>query len=190
MCEWSDETVGELLEKVEKNGQTQNTVVIYLHDTGWIQNPESPNYAPKSKQSPYDGGIRTPIMIRWPGQVKPGVSERLALSTDLAPTILAATGGKPTPEMPGLNLPDMKRLAGRTAIFGEIFEHNAVDVHKPAANLKYRWVVEGEWKLIVPHEPNIQGGKPELYNLARDPDEKEDLAGKNPEKVAELTRKL
>lgn len=189
MCEWFDETIGELLAKLEKNGQAKDTLVIYLHDNGWIQDPDSPNYAPKSKRSPYDGGLRTPIIVKWPGKVKLGESDRLASSIDLAPTILAATGGRPTPQMPGLNLLEAKAVAARTAVFGEVFEHNAVDIRNPAANLQYRWVVDGHWKLIVPHAPNVKGG-PELYDLSNDPDEKDNLAAKQPEKVAELTKRL
>ena len=82
------------------------------------------------------------------------------------------------------------RRAARTAIFGEVFEHNAVDIHKPSANLQYRWIVEGHWKLIVPHERNVPGGLPELYDLLKDPDEKDNLAKKLPEKVADLTQKV
>lgn len=190
MCEWFDETVGDLLSKLEKNGQADNTIVIYLHDNGWIQDTESPTYAPRSKRSPNEGGIRTPIIVRWPGKVKPGASDQLAESIDLVPTVLAAAGRKPTPDMPGIDLLDTKALAGRTAVFGEIFEHNAIDIHNPAANLQYRWVVSGTWKLIVPHAPNIKDGKPELYDLAADPAEKANLADKQPERVAELSRKL
>jgi uncharacterized sulfatase len=62
MCEWFDETVGDLLSKLEKNGQAENTVVIYLHDNGWIQDPESANYAPGSKRSPNDGGYARPSL--------------------------------------------------------------------------------------------------------------------------------
>jgi uncharacterized sulfatase len=190
MCDWFDSTVGELLAKLDKNGQADNTIVVYLHDNGWIQQPDSPAYAPKSKRSQYDGGLRTPIMIRWPGKVKPGVSDRLAMSIDLAPTLLTAIGAKPTDAMPGINLLDAKAVAARPAVFGEIFEHNAVDIDSPSANLMYRWVVEGNWKLIVPHEPNVKGGKVELYDLSKDPTETMNLAAQHPDRVAELKKKL
>src|SRR5439155_9669574 len=133
--------------------------------------------------------MRSPIIFMWPGEVKPAVSERLVNSIDLAPTILAAAGGKPTPQMPGVNLLDAEGLSARPAIFGEVFEHNAVDIHKPAANLQYRWVVEGRWKLIVPHAPNVKG-KPELYDLTTDPDETNDLAAKYPDVVLGLMQRL
>lgn len=189
MCEWFDETIGDLLGKLEKNGQAKDTLVIYLHDNGWIQDPDSPQYAPKSKRSPYDGGLRTPVIVKWPGHTRPGTSDSLVSSIDLAPTILAATGLKPARGMDGVDLLDTHWLASRTALYGEVFEHNAVDIAKPAANLQYRWVVEGNWKLILPHGPNVKG-TPELYDLSLDPTEKENLAAKHPERVTDLTKKL
>ncbi|MCI0703739.1 MAG: sulfatase [Planctomycetia bacterium] len=189
MCEWFDETVGDLLAKLEKNGQAENTLVIYLHDNGWIQDEKSAAYAPKSKRSQYDGGLRTPIIIKWPGHVKPGESDKLAHSIDLAPTIMHAVLGKQAKAMEGINLLDPHWVASRDTIFGEVFEHNAVDINKPSANLQYRWVIDGHWKLIVPHEPNVKG-KPELYDLSKDATEKENLAAKHPDKVTDLTKKL
>lgn len=190
MCDWFDETVGDLLAKLEKTGQAENTLVIYLHDNGWIQDPASPAFAPKSKRSPYDGGLRTPIIVKWPGRVKPGTSDGLASSIDLAPTILAAAGARPPAAMDGVDLLDARRVAGRPAVFGEIFEHTAVDIAKPAANLQYRWVVDGDWKLILPFEPNVKAAKPELYDVTRDPAETANLAAKHPDKVAALAKTL
>lgn len=190
MCEWFDETVGDLLKKLDANGQAGNTLVIYLHDNGWIQDPGSPNYAPKSKQSQYDGGLRTPILIRWPGKVKPEVSRDLAQSIDLAPTILKAAGLKPTAEMPGVDLLDAAARSKRDSLHGEIFLHTATDIDKPGANLRYRWIVQENWKLILPHAANSPKDEPELYDLSKDPHETENLAGKNPETVADLTKKL
>lgn len=190
MCEWFDETIGEVLAKLEKSGLAENTIVIYLHDNGWIQEENAANFGPKSKRSQYDGGLRTPILIKWPGHVKAGESDRLASSLDLAPTILHAVGAKPTKDMQGINLLDTKSVAARDTVFGEIFEHNAIDITKPAANLDYRWVVDGHWKLIVPNEVNIKNAKPELYDLTKDPTEKTNLAENHPEKVTELNKKL
>jgi uncharacterized sulfatase len=189
MCEWFDETIGDLLGKLEKSGLSENTIVIYLHDNGWIQDEKAGVYAPKSKRSPYDGGLRTPILIKWPGKVKPGVSEKLASSIDVAPTILHAITGKQTKSMEGVNLLDAARVAGRDTVFGEIFEHNAIDITKPSANLQYRWVVDGHWKLIVPNAPNVKGDV-ELYDLNKDPTELTNLAARNGEKVKELSIKL
>ena len=190
MCEWFDETVGDVLKHLDEKKLAANTIVVYLHDNGWIQEPEKNSYAAKSKRSPNEGGTRTPIMIRWPGHVKPGGSDGFAHSIDLAPTVLAAVGGKPTKDMSGVNLLDPKAVAGRTAVFGEIFEHNAVDIRVPAKNLQYRWVIDGTWKLIVPHPARVPDGKVELYDLAADPTETANLADKHPDKVGALRKKL
>jgi uncharacterized sulfatase len=189
MIDWFDETVGEMLGHLEKQKLAGETLVVYVCDNGWIQDPDSPQYAPRSKRSQYDGGVRTPILVRWPGKVKPRTAEELASSIDLAPTILTAAGLKPTAAMPGVNLLDADAVKARKAVFGAIFEHNAVDIHKPAANLQYRWVIEGDWKLIVP-TARVPDGKVELFNLTRDPHEKENLAERHPDAVARLQKLL
>ena len=76
---------------------------IYLHDNGWIQDPGFAALRPEVEAvASTTAGVRTPIIIRWPGHVKPGESsDRLAVSVDLAPTILHAVGGKPTQEHAG-----------------------------------------------------------------------------------------
>lgn len=189
MCEWFDQTCGLLLDHLEEKGLAKNTIVVYMCDNGWIQSVNSGGYAPRSKRSPYDGGLRTPIMIRWPGKVKPMFSDVPILSIDVAPTILKACDLKPTEQMPGIDLLDTEAVKKRDAIFGATFTHNAVDIHKPAANVEYRWGIEKNWKLILPNKKNKPGGKVELFNLVEDPLEKQDLSSKQPERVAKL-RKL
>jgi len=190
MIEWFDETVGSLLNHLDEQGLRENTIVIYLADNGWIQNPDAARYAAKSKQSQYDGGVRTPLMIRWPGRVAPRMADELASSIDIAPTLLAALGQRPTHDMQGVNLIDADAVKSRTAIFGECFTHNAVDLNHPAANLRWRWMIEGEWKLIVPDATNEPEAKLELYDLAKDPEEKQNLATVHSERVARLVGKL
>jgi arylsulfatase A-like enzyme len=125
-------------------------------------------------------------VIRWPGKVRPRQSDALASSIDLAPTILTATGLKPTAEMPGINLLDEAAVDRRKAIFGEIFTHDAVDIHWPSSSLRYRWVVEEHWKLIVPAPQNTPGAAVELYDLKADPSETRSLAAESPQRVAHL----
>src|SRR5207253_6701648 len=113
-CEWWDETCGELLDYLDKQGLSDNTLVVYVTDNGWIQNPTANNFAPRSKRSPNEGGIRTPIVLRWPGKLAPRRDEQTLVSTiDLAPTILAACGVMPTTEMRGINLLDV--AAGKSS---------------------------------------------------------------------------
>jgi arylsulfatase A-like enzyme len=190
MCEWFDETVGALLERLDRNGQSENTVVVYLHDNGWIQDPRSPAYAPRSKQSPYDGGLRTPILVRWPGKVKPERSPSLASSIDLAPTLLTLAGLPPTPAMAGVNLLDRDAVRKRDTLFGEIYLHTAVDLERPGPNLRYRWVIQGPWKLVVPNLAVEQNQPVELFDVASDPFESRNRAAERPRLVAELTKKL
>jgi uncharacterized sulfatase len=190
MIEWFDETVGALLRYLDDEGLTQNTVVIYLSDNGWITDPQTGNYASKSKQSPYDGGLRTPIIIRWPGHVKPQHCDRLALSIDLAPTLLAAARLRSTPCMQGINLLDEKALAARTTIFGECFTHESKDLYRPAASLRWRWMIDGDWKLILPELENEPDGSIELFNLADDPHEERNLAQNYPERTDQMRRKI
>jgi uncharacterized sulfatase len=129
-------------------------------------------------------------MIRWPGHVEPQQSERLASSIDLAPTLLHAAGLAPSKEMPGLNLLDAEAVARREAIFGECFTHDAVEIDEPASSLRYRWVIAGVWKLIVPNPKNVPRGEVELYDLASDPAEEKNLAQREPTKVDALRHRL
>lgn len=176
MCEWFDDTCGELLRRIGMEHQ-HNTIVLFVCDNGWIQEPNAANYAPRSKRSPYEGGIRTPILVHWPGKVVPRVEKELAVSSiDLAPTILHAVGIKPPAEMQGVNLLDAAAVARRDAIFGAIFEHNAVDIHKPSSSLQFRWAIRGFTKVIEPSARIGANARPELYDLRNDPAEKNNLA--------------
>ena len=71
MCDWFDETCGQLLKSIDDRGLSDNTMVVYVTDNGWIQDPEKNGYAPRSKQTPYEGGVRTPIMFKLPGKLSP-----------------------------------------------------------------------------------------------------------------------
>ena len=87
-----DRTVGDLLDHLDHTGLAADTLVVYVTDNGWIQNPTTPRFAPRSKLSPYDGGLRTPIMLRRPGTIQPRESTVLASAIDIVPTVLAACG--------------------------------------------------------------------------------------------------
>ena len=191
MCEWFDQTVGQLLDYLDSKNLAENTLVVFVVDNGWIQRPDAPSFAPKSKRSPYDGGLRTPILLRWPGRIRPQRDDRnLALSIDLAPTILAACGLKPTADMQGLNLLDAAAVAQRRTIFGEVFTHSAIDIHRPKANLLYRWCLDGSTKLIVPHAPNAPSPEPQLFDVLADPHEENNLAGTLKSQVDQLRSRL
>jgi len=191
MVEWFDETCGELLGELKKRGLEENTLVVYLADNGWGQDPIKPTFDARSKRSRFDGGLRTPIMLRQPGKIKPRRDEStLASSIDLAPTILAACGAKATDEMPGINL-----LAGRAGegkgtrdtIFGAVFEHDIPDIDRAAPGLQHRWCIQRQWKLIVPAR---ERDDIELFDVLADPHEAKNLAEQHPDVVAQLRTKL
>jgi len=184
--EWFDETCGQLLDYLDREGLAKDTLVLYVADNGWTQDPDQGRYV-RSKQSPYDAGLRTPIMVRWPGRVRPRMAEEPVTSLDLAPTVLAAVGMERAPEMSGVDLRDEKAVRKRKAVQGACFLHTSVDLEDPAKNLRWRWRVEDGWKLIVPREA---GEKSELYHLAEDPGEERDLAGREAGRVSALRRRL
>lgn len=191
MCEWFDETVGQLLAFLKKRSLEENTLVLYVCDNGWINRRDASRYAPRSKRSQYDGGVRTPIMVRWNGKVAPRLDKQTPVSSiDLAPTLLAACGQPATAAMQGVNLMDAQKLAARERIFGEIFEHDVQHMTDPVPSLRYRWVIEGRWKLIVPHKPRVPDGRLELFDLKVDPHEKRNLAAQHPDRVRQLRARI
>jgi len=135
MCEWFDQTCGQLLAHLDEQGLAENTLVVYVCDNGWIQQPNGGGYAPRSKRSQYDGGVRTPIMFRWPAGIEPMMDQtNLCSSIDIVPTILAAVGLEPTQAMQGINVMDRDAVVARDAIFGEILDHDIQSMTDPAAS--------------------------------------------------------
>ncbi len=152
MCEWFDETIGQLMNHLDEKGLSQNTIVVYTGDNGWLQSDKSPNYALRSKQSPYDGGVRQPLLIRWDGMVKPRDYAELVSTIDIVPTILSATNCDNIDDSPGLNLLPLIRdqqTLERDAIFGEGFAHDVYSLEDAKESLLYRWVRRDQWKLIL-----------------------------------------
>ena len=224
MVAWFDETVGQLLDFLDSKMPSQTapglphpripsnldrlkeTVVLYVADNGWLPTENRADQATaRAKMSPYELGVRTPIMVRWPGKVEPRRDDTtLVSSIDLVPTILEVAGIEPPLALPGVSLLDREALSRRKQVFGATFAHTAVDVLNPVANLKYRSVVrEDGWKLIQPYEPNkdvtmLRRGdiadwmrfNPELYNVIEDPAETQNLAADRPELVTELRAAL
>lgn len=205
-----DRTVGRLLDLLDAKGIAENTLVVFVTDNGWIQSPDHPRYAPRSKRSPYDGGVRTPIMVRQPGRIEPGVSDVPVSSLDILPTVLAACGVAPPSGLPGIDLLDPRAVASRPGVFGECYTHTLVDLDVPAHSLLWRWTVQGPWKLVVPErlaaaDPRwevegaaldddsrawLEAGAPRLFDLAADSGENRDMAADHPDVVNDLRKTL
>jgi len=209
-----DRTVGDLLGFLDQEQLTADTLVVYVCDNGWIQRPDSPRFAPRSKLSPYDGGLRTPIMLRRPGAITPRRSEALASSIDILPTVLAACGVPAPAGLPGVNLLDQAAVAGRQQLFGECYTHTLVDLDDPARSLLWRWTVRQDgdqlWKLVEPasavagrpfpkregqlvapeDQARFERGEVELFDVATDPGETKNLAADHPALVRDLRESL
>lgn len=203
MCEWFDETVGQLVEHIDKAGQTDNTMIVYICDNGWIQNPNKGGYAPRSKQSANEGGVRQPTMFCWPGVIKPGDrGQQLCSSVDIVPTMLSAAGAEVPDTLPGLDLMSALKSGSptpRKEVFGEGCAHDIADLDNPQKSLLYRWVVEDKWKLLLTYDGEVgryksshprEEKRPQLFDLMADPHEKKNVAAVNPEVVARLVKKL
>lgn len=209
MCEWFDSTCGELLDYLNKKEIRENTLVIYICDNGWAAastNKEDPaqklwkGYAQRSKSSPFENGIRTPIMLSWPERIKKESVQDLAHAIDLYPTIAAATGIKLTVELPGIDLLDKQARAKRKRVFGVCHSVYNMSPGNPDGTLQYLWCVEDEWKLLLRYngldttrykQLHIWDKEPtRLYNLKNDPHEKNELSAMHPGIVNRLRKEI
>jgi len=189
MCEWFDETCGQLIEHLDEKNLRENTLILFIIDNGWIQDPRNKDkFDIRSKRSPYDAGLRTPVLINWRGKVKAARHDDLVTSLDIPSTILAACGVAPAKTMQGANLLDVatgkEKSLSRDAVYGEIFTHDAATLDKPELSMTHRWIRQGDWKLILP-QPATKA-EPQLFNVKDDPMEKNDLASKREDDVRRL----
>lgn len=206
MCEWFDETCGELIQHIEDKGLRENTLIYYVCDNGWIQRPdfkegEGRPFDARSKLTPYEGGTRTPIMLSWPGVIEPDVKDDLVSSIDLVPTVLSAAQAEIPDGLPGIDLipnaRDGKRIA-RDTVFGDCYAHDIADLYNPEGSLLNLWCIQGRWKLILAYdgEVNRYGSayprdEPiQLFDIVADPHEWKNLAEVYPEIVARLKEEI
>ncbi len=191
MIEWLDETCGELDAFLEQKRLTEKTLVLYLADNGW--NAEQGYQGGRAKMTPYELGIRTPVMARWPGRLTPHRDDKtLASIIDIVPTILSAAGLQAPAPLPGINLLDSAALKARKTIFVESYTHDVADIQDPAKSLMAAVVIDDSFKLILPSRAKSDKpfatvpNTPELYDLKTDPLEKQNLAAEKPDVVERL----
>ncbi|MCC6145726.1 MAG: sulfatase-like hydrolase/transferase [Candidatus Hydrogenedentes bacterium] len=180
-----DENVGRVLAKLEELGVADNTIVVFFSDNGGFigenRGMTVTDNAPlrSGKGSLYEGGIRDPLMIRWPGVTTAGsVCETPVMSTDFFPTLLEMTG-KETAAMDGLSLVPLLRDATATLDRDTLYWHFP---HYYPTTTPVSAVRQGDWKLLLYYED----GHCELYNVREDLGEQHDLAAQKPERVAVL----
>ena len=205
-----DDTVGELVRHLEQRGRMENTIIVLVVDNGWSPSerrernrPQEFAHTRESKRAPFEDGLRTPILIRWDGQVKPATHEAPVNSVDLMPTLLSAAGVDVESSLPGVDLLPTARGEPSTdverAVYGEVYPGDASSLENPAADIAYRWIRQGSHKLIVPHlrgdAETPWGGylpddRPVLFDLSEDPGESRNLAAEHPEIVERLREQL
>lgn len=190
-----DDTVGDLMAMIEQRGLTKDTLFIFVVDNGWTpsktrmkKSPQEFAHTHESKYSPFEDGLRTPILIRWDGHTKAATHEQFVSSVDLLPTVLAAIG-KPNAiaSLPGRSL--WSAAIGESKledqpVFGEIYPGDATRLGHPSRDIAYRWIRSGNFKLIVPSGKSAWGdylSETALFEVVADPDEKTDLAVGQPD---------
>ena len=190
MVEAMDEQVGHVLDKLEELGVADHTAVILMSDNGGLSTAEG---SPTSnlplrggKGWLYEGGIREPFLIRWPGVTRPGSNcDVLVVSTDFYPTILDMAGLplKRQQHLDGVSLVPL--LKGATKI-----ERDAIYWHYPHYSNQGGFpggaIRMGDWKLIE----RFEDGRIHLYDLQMDIGEREDLASVYPQRVEIMRAKL
>ena len=185
MIEDMDTAIGRFLKALDEAGLRENTVVIFKSDNGGYNGDNRPLRGLKGML--YEGGIRVPWIVRWPGKVQPGTTNSTpVISTDCYPTLLEVAGLPPTPNHPldGKSLlPLLTQSAG--------FERDALYFHYPnyafhKQNRLGSAIREGDHKLIK----NYEDGSLELYDLSGDIGEKDNLVEKSPDLAKRLANKL
>jgi arylsulfatase A-like enzyme len=198
MIETVDAALGALLEQLDELGVTENTLVVFTSDNGGLSahgrdgDPHTHNAPLRSgKGSAYEGGIRVPAVIAWPGHIAPGSRSDVPIIThDIFPTVLAATGTKvPESHIPNMDGRDLTLLleGGQAPTPTELLWHQPHywGVSGPGIE-PFSALRSGDWKLIHWHA----NGSMQLYNLAIDPGESQDLALEHPDVVNRLANRL
>ena len=187
MVEAMDRAVGTVLDGIEELGLQDNTVVIFTSDHGGLATSEG---HPTSnlpfrcgKGWVYEGGLRVPFVVRWPGATTPGsVSDAPVMSIDLFPTLIGQVAPDATSHCDGQDI--LPLLRGETTRARPLFWHYPHYANQggfPGGAVRV-----GTWKLIERYED----GRVHLYDLATDPGERKDLAAEQPQRVAAMRRQL
>jgi len=182
MIEAMDLAIGRLLSALEKKKNDKDTLVIFTSDNGGFAGVSDCRPLRESKGHLYEGGIRVPLIVRWPGEVPAGtLCREPVISMDFYPTFLQLAGLKPAGKpIDGESLLPLMRQTGE-------LRRKALYFHFP----NYAWhmgnrlagaVRQGRWKLIR----NYDDGSLELYDLGKDLGEKKNLAQAHPETAARL----
>ena len=191
LVETLDDSVSLVLKKLDEAGLRERTLVIFTSDHGGLHVPEGPH--PRithntpfraGKGFLYEGGLRAPLIVRWPGKIQAGaIVNTPVINTDWLPTLLEIAGIPVPAQLDGMSvLPVLLgRDGGGDRQFCWHFPHYTNQGSQPAGAIR-----KGDWKLIE----NYEDGRLELYNLRTDAGEKNDLAARESERAVSMQREL
>ena len=190
MIEGMDHSIGKLITGIGDLGLDDRTLVIFTSDNGGHGRITSHQPLRGNKGNFYEGGIRVPLIVKWPGVIKPDSTCTVpVISTDYYPTLLAMTGqpARPKQHMDGRNLLPLLKQTGtvkRVALYWHY--PNYIGAGHPGGARPCSVIRSGDWKLIESFETN----RLELFNLKEDLGEQNDLAAKMPAKAKALQQQL
>ena len=189
MVEAMDMAVGKVLKALRRLKLDKDTIIFFMSDNGGLStsegHPTSNMPLRAGKGWIYEGGIRTPMIVRWPSITVPGrVSNALVTSIDFFPTIIELAGSQIEFQLP------VDGMSFAAALRGEKYDRGAIYWHYPhygnQGSAPSGAIREGDWKLIEWYE----NGNTELFNLSEDIGEKRNLSEVYPEKTKKLATKL
>lgn len=199
MVQSFDDNVGKIINTLDRLKLSENTIIVFYSDNGGnmynlVDGTTATSNAPYrgGKASHYDGGIRVPAVVVWPGKTKTGIkSDALIQSEDIYRSLIEMAGLE-CPENQGQDsisfVPVLKGEQGRRDAVFTYFPHapRVPDVLPPSVTIR-----KGDWKLIrIFHDSPDQSHRYELYNVKKDVGERVNVAGQNPELVKELDRRI
>lgn len=199
MVEGMDKSLGDLMDCLEKNNLSQNTIILFISDNGGFSMPPRAGAAfthnkplKAGKGSVYEGGIRVPMLVKWPGTTAPGTTaNQYLIIEDFFPAILEMAGIKKyttVQQTDGISfVPILKdpSFSNARRMLTWHFPNKWTQHDGPGINF-HSAIRTGEWKLVYNHKT----GKKELYNLAEDIGEELDLSEKNPSRTSGMLQLL
>ena len=185
MVESVDDSIGRIVAALERMALRDRTAIVFTSDNGGLL-PVTDNAPLRAgKGSAYDGGVRVPLIVSWPGVTPPGTtSDEPAITPDITATILDLTGTGPEPGQPLDGTSLAPALAGGKLDRHAIYWH--YPHYHPGGATPFSAIRAGDWRLVRFHEE----GREELYDLREDPGERIDRVRTDPARAAGLARDL
>ena len=189
MLESIDHGIGLITAKLEALGLTENTILIFTSDNGGERNVTTNAPLRGGKSELYEGGIRVPLIVRWPKMIPAGaVCEQPTQSVDFYPTLLAAAKIKPDPAqtLDGVSTLETWKNPDKPIARAFLAWHYPLDRPHFLGGFSGGAIRAGDWKLIE----HFDSGQVQLFSLKDDPGEEVDLAARKPAEAARLRQQL